>query len=972
MTTERIDIVVSEKGSRTVKRNIANISTGADKAASSVKKLQGLLLSFAGGAALVKLVKISDTFVTLDTRLKNVTNSTFGYNKAFDSLFKTAQKNGDVFEGLVDTYSKLNNSVSDNIKKSFDLVKVTELLSRGFAVSGTSAATAAGASLQLTQGLATNFKAAGQELNSIIEGAPLLARLIAHQLGGDSAADLKILAEQGKLTTESFLEALIATESALKAFEIPKTISRAIRTVRNEFLRLVGQSDAMSGAADILSIAIRGLASSLEALIKVIVVVSSVALTKFISTLSGSVVALIAATKAKNLTAIASLNMAKADGVAAVAAANASKLTAITSLARAKADRVAIINTNIAKKSAATASLNLAKADRVAAVANLNMRKSMLASTGTMLGVKKAGIAVATANARVAASQKAVTVSRNAATASFATANARVIASNKAVAISQNTVTASLKTYSASQKAAAASSIALGRSFVGLRIAGAGLLTLVGGIPGLVFAAVTAIIIFRKEIGDFLTPFLDAATLSANNLIDALNNLAGINLPRFDEKLNFTPVPLDILPQAPKFDPNDSPLSVDDVFSSLVPKPSKKPDFSDDRFFALAEQERADAKALSEQATFSDLFKSLEQENFLLKLNSDEREAQSAIFQVQDQLKRKLTETETGLIKNIIAENEALKDQADALGAIKFDGLLDGLTRENSLLKLNSDEREAQSTILQFQDQLKRDLTETEAGLIRNIIDENSALQLQSDILQDLRAPQENLAQGQDALNALFDQGKISAEEYSNSLRELTLQSLEASTTFDGGVQRGLLRIQEQFTDMSSLVENSLVNAFQSAEDALVKFVSTGKVDFKSLTDSIIADINRMIIRDSITAPLANILGASAGAGGDGAAGGIFGGIGNLFGFHQGGDFTVGADTSVGSLNGVDNRLVAFRARDGENVSVTRAGEGGGGGGAVNVNFNISTPDANSFQQSQGQIMAKTQAALERANRRNN
>ena len=843
MTTERIDIVVSEKGSRTVKRNIANISTGADKAASSVKKLQGLLLSFAGGAALVKLVKISDTFVTLDTRLKNVTNSTFGYNKAFDSLFKTAQKNGDVFEGLVDTYSKLNNSVSDNIKKSFDLVKVTQLLSRGFAVSGTSAATAAGASLQLTQGLATNFKAAGQELNSIIEGAPLLARLIAHQLGGDSAADLKILAEQGKLTTESFLEALIATESALKAFEIPKTISRAIRTVRNEFLRLVGQSDAMSGAAGVLSDAIRGLAKNLELLIKISLTGLALALKKVLAGFALTSVAFL-----KNKVAITSQKIAYDQLTASMAVNN--RMSAAVSKAQLAA--------------AGTTSLNTIAVNRIG----------------------QAGV---------------------------------VAASNVGK---------------------------LRLAFTGLKIAGAGLLALVGGIPGLIFAAVTAVIIFRKELSDLFNKFQDLTE--------------GTFLGRFVGNVQAMFIGMAAV--------------IGGTFAGIFEVIKSGLNNLEFEIFKL-QAKLADSfigKKLGVEVPIIDDFED--------KLNRTALGAGENFAKgfgdfgelIEGAIGKKTITFGDGVAGGGVAPPTSVTPKGLGDSKENFADLFRDLTRENSLLKLNSDEREAQSTILQFQDQLKRDLTETEVGLIRNIIDENSALQLQSDILQDLRAPQENLAQGQDALNALFDQGKISAEEYSNSLRELTLQSLEASTTFDGGVQRGLLRIQEQFTDMSSLVENSLVNAFQSAEDALVKFVSTGKVDFKSLTDSIIADINRMIIRDSITAPLANILGAGAGGGGDGAAGGIFGDIGNLFGFHQGGDFTVGADTSVGSLNGVDNRLVAFRARDGENVSVTRAGEGGGGGNAVNVNFNISTPDANSFQQSQGQIMAKTQAALERANRRNN
>jgi phage-related minor tail protein len=177
---------------------------------------------------------------------------------------------------------------------------------------------------------------------------------------------------------------------------------------------------------------------------------------------------------------------------------------------------------------------------------------------------------------------------------------------------------------------------------------------------------------------------------------------------------------------------------------------------------------------------------------------------------------------------------------------------------------------------------------------------------------------------------------------------------------------------------------DTLTNAFKGAEDALVEFITTGKTDFKGLVDSILADVTRLAVRQSITAPLANMLGGESGGGlasffggggGGGAGGGIgslFSGIGSLFGFANGGDFTVGPSTSVGSINGVDNRLVAFRARDGESVSINRPGQSNAGEKPVMVNFNIQTPDAESFNRSQSQILARTQASLQRANRRNN
>ena len=51
-------------------------------------------------------------------------------------------------------------------------------------------------------------------------------------------------------------------------------------------------------------------------------------------------------------------------------------------------------------------------------------------------------------------------------------------------------------------------------------------------------------------------------------------------------------------------------------------------------------------------------------------------------------------------------------------------------------------------------------------------------------------------------------------------------------------------------------VENAVVSAFKGMEDALVKFAQTGKLEFKSLVQSILADMLRIMIRATIIKPL--------------------------------------------------------------------------------------------------------------------
>lgn len=74
--------------------------------------------------------------------------------------------------------------------------------------------------------------------------------------------------------------------------------------------------------------------------------------------------------------------------------------------------------------------------------------------------------------------------------------------------------------------------------------------------------------------------------------------------------------------------------------------------------------------------------------------------------------------------------------------------------------------------------------------------------------------------------------------------------------------------------DWGTQLGNITENAFQGMEDALVQFTMTGKLSFSDMVNSMIADLARLAIRQSITGPLFSAL---TGAGGSG--GGLFGSL---------------------------------------------------------------------------------------------
>ena len=84
------------------------------------------------------------------------------------------------------------------------------------------------------------------------------------------------------------------------------------------------------------------------------------------------------------------------------------------------------------------------------------------------------------------------------------------------------------------------------------------------------------------------------------------------------------------------------------------------------------------------------------------------------------------------------------------------------------------------------------------------------------------------------------------------------------------GLRVGLEVYANQLPSVAEQINDTVQRTFQGAEDALLNFTRTGKLNFSDLVDSILADLARIALRQAILAPLSQALGS--------AIGGAFGG----------------------------------------------------------------------------------------------
>jgi lambda family phage tail tape measure protein len=182
------------------------------------------------------------------------------------------------------------------------------------------------------------------------------------------------------------------------------------------------------------------------------------------------------------------------------------------------------------------------------------------------------------------------------------------------------------------------------------------------------------------------------------------------------------------------------------------------------------------------------------------------------------------------------------------------------------------------------------------------------------------------------------------------------------------GASEAFRKYQEQAANAAKLSENFFTRSLERLEDALVEFVTKGKFNWRSLADSIVAEITRVIIKQQI----ANLLGDST-KGGDGFGAfaqflaGAFGG-----GRAQGGTVTRGnlyrinEEAGPGEILNAGGRQYLLAAQNGRIEPQQK-----GGDNVVNQSFNVNV-QGNPTRDSADQFAARAATKLRRASARLN
>ncbi|WP_272974795.1 tape measure protein [Alcanivorax jadensis] len=224
-------------------RETKQLTRATDQLGGAYRGLRTVLATVGAGLLVRELVQASDTYTELRSQISLVTDSQEELNAVFAESYKLANDTRGSLEGTVQLYSKLARSTEELDLANEELFTITKAVNQSFVVSGASAQEAEGAIRQLAQGMASGTLR-GDELNSVMENSPRLARAIAEGLGV-TIGELRQLGADGKITAEAITTALLSTADSIdREFqEMPRTVGQSLQQLRNDLLVTFGQTD---------------------------------------------------------------------------------------------------------------------------------------------------------------------------------------------------------------------------------------------------------------------------------------------------------------------------------------------------------------------------------------------------------------------------------------------------------------------------------------------------------------------------------------------------------------------------------------------------------------------------------------------------------------------------------------------------------------------------------------------------------
>lgn len=228
-----------------------------------------------------KATEVSDKFASIKARIDLINDGSQSTASIMDKVYQASERSRGSYTDMLDSVAKLNMLAKDSFSSNDEAIRFVEQLNMQFKLSGAQVGEVSSAMTQLTQAMAAG-RLQGDEFNSIMENAPMLAQAISQEMGVP-IGQLKQLGSEGKITADVIKSALFnsAEETQAKFAEMPMTFQEVGQQLSNAmfqaFQPVMEELSSMTASEDFKT-AIDGIGIAIQAMS--IVATGAIALVK--------------------------------------------------------------------------------------------------------------------------------------------------------------------------------------------------------------------------------------------------------------------------------------------------------------------------------------------------------------------------------------------------------------------------------------------------------------------------------------------------------------------------------------------------------------------------------------------------------------------------------------------------------------------------------------------------------------------
>lgn len=227
---------------------------GTSAANGLLQRVKNLAIAYGGMQAVSKLVGLSDQLTGTKARLNFLVDDGGSVAELESQIMASAQRSRSYYLDTASAIATMGANAGAAFSGNDELIAFMEQVNKQFVIGGANAQGQSAAMLQLTQAMAAGALR-GEELNSILENAPGIARAIESYMG-IAEGSIKQYAEQGLITSEVVKNALfsVADETNAKFESMPMTWAQAANIFKNSLLSIfspvLDQINAIANSAD--------------------------------------------------------------------------------------------------------------------------------------------------------------------------------------------------------------------------------------------------------------------------------------------------------------------------------------------------------------------------------------------------------------------------------------------------------------------------------------------------------------------------------------------------------------------------------------------------------------------------------------------------------------------------------------------------------------------------------------------------